>query len=577
MIRFANPGSDINSFTRIFQVLYEELGGGAAFGLDDVSAALVHRGLATSCGYTGSEALRRSSRTDRSRDPLYNQSKMYSELFRLLGWIHPTEDGRLLFQATWLGAHVAAAGPHAKPLVRECVLGIAFPNSVVAAKGEYRLRPFSLVLRCMAALDGLMCRDEMIVGPLSLADDTDDSAVEEMIARLRTLRGKTPSRLEAAVARLAKARKAQINTLENYTRFPLAVLEWSGWTRKERNADCYGRSTVFHRLSVSGERQVAAVQAAVDLRGTDVAGLSDGVQQAAARLGVVGMLERAGFATAHLDCDRDGWVRTLQEAGVLKTGKEPLLFSPFQELAPVDARRFIEGSTAHATGSRPVARALPTGTSAGRSRAASTVVRLRSGRGGIKAFSADSEAGSRLRAAVKSGLSDSDAAAAIVEHYENANKTDFYPAVASLLRCVGYECEHSRIGVNYQRSDAFISHPTDSMPIEIKSPGEERVISVKGVRQALENKIILLARKAAPTRRDTTSLVVGYAPPNDRAEVADLVADIHATYGLNIGVVDLRSLALLAAAAIRGEEHDHASFKVLKGFIDVVPASNSSS
>ena len=161
------------------------------------------------------------------------------------------------------------------------------------------------------------------------------------------------------------------------------------------------------------------------------------------------------------------------------------------------------------------------------------------------------------------------AADEVVARFENANKGEFYPTVAELLCALGYNCEVSRGGVNYQRWDAFINHPTDSVPVEIKSPGEERFISVKGVRQALENKVILLSRKAAPTKVQTTSLVVGFLPPNDRAEVAGLIGDVYSAFGVTIGVVDFRSLALMAASAVNGIRHDSETFLRLKGFIDV--------
>src|SRR5437667_12624448 len=102
MIRFANPGSDIDGFTRIFQALVDALEARQPFSLDDMSAALVDKGMATSSGFMGPEALERSTRENRSLDPLYNQSKMYSELFRLLGWIHPSPERRLSFTFTWL-------------------------------------------------------------------------------------------------------------------------------------------------------------------------------------------------------------------------------------------------------------------------------------------------------------------------------------------------------------------------------------------------------------------------------------------------------------------------------------------
>ena len=76
MIRFPNPGSDINSFIRIFIELFEALEDKDTFDLDEFTAVLIDRQLATSCGYTGQQALTRSTRKDRSRDPLYNQSKM---------------------------------------------------------------------------------------------------------------------------------------------------------------------------------------------------------------------------------------------------------------------------------------------------------------------------------------------------------------------------------------------------------------------------------------------------------------------------------------------------------------------
>jgi len=103
LLRFPNPGSDISTFIRIFQELYDALCSKSSFTLDDMSATLVSRNLATSCGYTGEAALELSTRDDRSRDPLYNQSKMYSELYKILGWIHPVKYSRLTFYLhTWV-------------------------------------------------------------------------------------------------------------------------------------------------------------------------------------------------------------------------------------------------------------------------------------------------------------------------------------------------------------------------------------------------------------------------------------------------------------------------------------------
>jgi hypothetical protein len=131
MLRFPNPGSDISSFIRVYQELFDSLRHLSTFKLDDMSKVLVQRNLATSSGFMGEEALVRSWREDRSRDSLYNQSKSYSELYKLLGWIHPTPQSALQFRFTYLGAHVAEAWRDPVAIFRESILGIAYPNAIL--------------------------------------------------------------------------------------------------------------------------------------------------------------------------------------------------------------------------------------------------------------------------------------------------------------------------------------------------------------------------------------------------------------------------------------------------------------
>jgi hypothetical protein len=61
---------------------------------------------ASSLGAVGATARSRSTEIDRSRDPLYNQLKMYSEVYRMLGWLRPA-GRRLEFTTTILGDQVA--------------------------------------------------------------------------------------------------------------------------------------------------------------------------------------------------------------------------------------------------------------------------------------------------------------------------------------------------------------------------------------------------------------------------------------------------------------------------------------
>ena len=80
-----------------------------------------------------------------------------------------------------------------------------------------------------------------------------------------------------------------------------------------------------------------------------------------------------------------------------------------------------------------------------------------------------------------------------------------------LFRVMGLDCQASRPGDNGARWDAIIVDSEESIPIEIKSPTEEQHLSLKAIRQALENKVILLSRETHPTLPETTSLAVGYS------------------------------------------------------------------
>ena len=76
VLRFPNPGSTIENFVSVYGAAFERLNG-RSVDLDDIVEAVVRANLATSSGYMGDEAVARSTRADRSRDPLYNQLKMY--------------------------------------------------------------------------------------------------------------------------------------------------------------------------------------------------------------------------------------------------------------------------------------------------------------------------------------------------------------------------------------------------------------------------------------------------------------------------------------------------------------------
>lgn len=566
MLRIPNPGSDIDSFINIYQELFEALREQATFDLDDMTRVLIERNLATSSGYMGEEALRRSYNKDRSRDALYNQSKMYSELYKVLGWFQPTQSIALRFQFTYLGAHVVAAKRDPTAIFKESILGIAYPTPNLDAKGKYVLRPFATILRTMDELDGMLCRDEMIVGPLCLENDRKQATFEAMISELKSLRQGKYS-LEEKKDSISRERGITTNTMGNYTRFPLAVMEWTGWTIKQRRGDYYKKLIPFLVLTSEGRRELQKISLSNDIRGTDLQATDNQTKAAIVRIAFYQMLDRAGFDVSAL---RHQIINDLAQAGqFLGNTTTPLLFSPFQEVDP----EYVNSIFPKVSGAKEAGHSrLDIGNSqvilpplfSEISLTPSDIKQRTEESNGVAVLFED--------AASQVGTDLNQIAEHVARQYKTANKERFYPLITLLFRTLGYKCELSRPGVNYQRWDAIIADPQHSIPIEIKSPGEEEYLSVKAVRQALENKVVMLsrARNSYPTQHDTTSLVVGYNLPNDRAEVASLIADIHKAFGVVIGVIDLRSLLFLAAATVlHGKVHDTEKLRNLHGIIRV--------
>jgi hypothetical protein len=167
----------------------------------------------------------------------------------------------------------------------------------------------------------------------------------------------------------------------------------------------------------------------------------------------------------------------------------------------------------------------------------------------------------------KDGYSKQNIITKLFTENSTATQKKFYPFVAMLFRVIGLDCTVSRPGDNGARWDAIIVDSKESIPIEIKSPKEELHISLKAIRQALENKVILLSRNTYSTLPETTSLVVGYSLPNNRAEVANLMKDFKTAYGYSIGVIDLNTLLTVATTIVYdGKTFNIAELNRLEGF-----------
>src|SRR5947199_5838844 len=105
-------------------------------------------------------------------------------------------------------------------------------------------------------------------------------------------------------------------------------------------------------------------------------------------------------------------------------------------------------------------------------------------------------------------------------------------------------------------------------PFRLRSshPSEEMEISVKAVRQALENKIVFLSRRLFPCDPKTTTLVVGFNPPSPRSEVHDLVESINTCFGIRVAIFDFRNMIALAIEKLaQGFAMDTEQLKALRG------------
>lgn len=570
MLRFPNPGSTMANFVAVYKAAFKRYRG-QVVKLDDMVQATVEANLATSSGYMGKEAIARSTRQDRSRDPLYNQLKMYAELFRSLGWLRSTESSALNYTFTLLGEQVVAADRHWRSLLGETVLGIVYPSHAIELHGDHDIRPFATILSTMLACNDGLSRDEMIVGPLSASSDRSEADMADIAAKVMGLR-EEPAAIKGALNELKEARGIQINTLRNYTRWPLAVLRDLGWTERDREPYRRNNKTFeIHRLTALGKERAHGLKGAVDLRVDQVDRLSSSQKHALSRHAHFSMMERTGFdvSSATKQLQRDEATRREALRKLRLPENKPILFSPFQSLSIADLSEIFPQPEA-APAERSMQEVID-GTNVGRGPrdhlfVEPTFVASKTEAEGVDLTPLKAE----LRSLQNVHLS-ADAAAQAFAHSRRENtKTQFYPLVTHLLQLIGFPSHCSRNGVNYQRWDAYVWLHGLAVPIEIKSPTEELSLSTKAVRQAIENKVILLARGGMETQRELSTLIVGYQIPNERAEMSMLIDDVYATFGFRIGVLDLHTLAYVAIKAVTElVSIDEKQLSHLKGFLDV--------
>lgn len=530
--RFPNPGSKIEMLIHIFKSIVPILIKKQYFSLYDMELAMINNRLVSSEGYTGMEAFKRSLRDDASRDPIYNQAKMYAEVYRSLGWFSSSLDNNLNFGVTELGRIISQLDDSLnKEIYKEAVLGIVDPNKILDKKDGLIMRPFKLFLNTIKALHNKICKLELILGPMMISDN-DTEEVKKMVNRVNLLRGSFYE-LQNEMKEIIESTGIAKNTMENYTRLPIATLEYLGWIKKEKTDALYpgSRNMVVMTLTDKGLSDIEYYNSLIDIRINEFNELNEIEQNALIRLSFYQQLKRMKTDIEYDYSKREEDIEILSN----KYGNNPqFLFSPYQTLPMEYVDDILNISRKYTDTTPPLKKEFLINIFSAEIEEVEkeyTELNLLNDQSEQYTIQNDNEIFDIISQNENKGfdfLFD-----VLYKKYENSNKDIFYPLIGDILNYLGFNCIVSRNGTNYERYDAIIVSER-SIPIEIKSPGEEKNISVKAVRQALENKITLLSRKNYKTDWNTSTLVIGYNLPNDRAEVSALINDIKSTYNITI-------------------------------------------
>lgn len=568
MIRFRNPGTQYSTQVQVIKQLYAALRDQAYFTLEDMAVVIAQGRLMTAYGYAGDDALRLSNTDQESMNSALMNAKMYAEVFRMLGWVTPySEKSSYPLVFTYIGIHVALSTGDCSKLYEQCVLGINNPTQLTdKMRYDEKVRFFKCALRSFIDLDGIMYKHELCLGPMSINDE-DEKAYRRMIQYIKALRGDY-KRLKTAFEDLAASLGMKTTPVDNCTRLPIAFMKSCNWVESVQNKSLYGKSMSCLQITRHGIETYESIKDMYDLRLEQYVDLDAHTQRSMIRLGTYSMLLRAGY-------DMSGVKETMDaDAAQCETvlGGKALLFSPSQTIRRTQVEEALGFTMGSGTESQHHIETFDSAVADREMLNTTQVWKLNIPEDAATEMLTspeDSDFLYRVNQMVEAGMSSRAIVSSLFDYYIDATQTTFYPLIATLFKIMGFDCSFSRPGDNGARWDAIIDDPERSIPIEIKSPTEEQHLSIKAIRQALENKIILLSRKTHITSPDVTTLAVGYYMPNERAEVTRLIADFKETYGYRIGVIDLKSLLSLAVSIlVDGKGFDKEKLYTLEGLVN---------
>lgn len=149
-----------------------------------------------------------------------------------------------------------------------------------------------------------------------------------------------------------------------------------------------------------------------------------------------------------------------------------------------------------------------------------------------------------MLAAKELGTSKDTFSESLISLYKLTDKTEFYPFVHSLLRIIGMKCQ-GEVG----RYDAYATYKGHVIPVEIKSYTETPCYNLKGLRQAVENKICSYNDEVS-NDLDYSTLVVGFCHPDSVSETIQFIDNAKEKLGIKIIACDTPSLIHMAVRVV---------------------------
>lgn len=346
VFRFSNAVSDIDRFISTYKRLYyyfiDKSNRGEYFNHEEAAAFLARQGLASSLGAIGEEALLRSTRPDKSRDPLYNQHKSYSEIFRMLGW-YEAGSMQTNFKLSEYGEYIAETNDPdiLKQLFSLNVLHIVSPNPSTTVRGGNVLRPFPMILKLMYLLDDKISRDELIIGVLACKNDKEVDVLQKTARHIRAIRAEGLGALRRGISQLmTENHLSSYATLGNYTRFPISALKWTNWAVSRNDKTIYGHRPIkFLHLTELGKEQAEALMNIPDIRLSDIQQYDEKTKASFVVLSNLQKLAKIGFDLGeYFDCLSDLQANCRTLLSNFRITDDDYLFFGYQE-APKELLR----------------------------------------------------------------------------------------------------------------------------------------------------------------------------------------------------------------------------------------------